>query len=114
MADRDRSHLIRMRFKLPAGCKDGEGVAIETVVLREIDTVDSKQAGLLSDANKTTQELEMMTISIVSVNEEHFSGSMDGWNMKAQEAVGRLFLRLNGIPKSEEEAMAASGEVLPA
>lgn len=109
---RDRSHLTQMRFKLPAGCKDREGVRITSIVMREIDTDDALAAGKLADANKTPLDRELLAMSVVSVNGDHFSGSVDGWNSKAFECLGRIFAKLNGLPPGEAEELEKSGEVV--
>jgi hypothetical protein len=67
-------------------------------------------AGRLADANKTTFESELLSLSIVSVNEGHYPGTMAGWNLKAQNAAGAYFTRLNGVPEKE---LDDKGEVIP-
>lgn len=96
---RKKDHLVHMLYEFPAGCRDAEGAQLASIVVRELDTEDAKDAAKAADFNKTDWLDEMIGISVVAVNGYALAGPLDmtGWTVKAKDWVMRCYMQLNTI-----------------
>lgn len=120
---RSTQHLTHMQFKTP-GATDGRGNKIEHIIVREVDGDDETVAAKMADANDSNIPVELIRLSLVSVNgltvDQPFL-EMDHWTHKARNYLSRAYSRLNMLADEEEKAfeegskvVAAPAAVLPA
>ena len=84
-----------IKYELPARC------AIGSVTLRETNGIDEEQAEIAAENSRTTDQHEMVDLSIVAVDGEPVTPGSTGyrsWPTKTRRVVAMLSERLNDFP----------------